>query len=534
MTPSYRHSQPDVSGAVRSLLASRGLSLAEIARQSRLHFPRSRLFRIPPNFYDALRHPSFSPSLHQLFALSVLTGYRFSDWLHLSGFSFDDASGLQPLWPRYQTTELDARVYDSGATVAWCKEAGPVFFGTALTPLSRWLSGKVILPLDSLSSKIDPTFRYFKIGSRDAYAFPDLLPGSIVRVDRRVPAEPFVDREYSEQILAIEHSRGVVCSRLRSTGRGRVVLCSRQLPYAPIEFTLGAEARILGSVDMEIRRLASPETPVVSPAAGRLWKPGTLKTDAFTGRVGEWLRSARLQSGLSFREASVRTGAVARMLGHPNYFCAASTLSDLEARDIFPRHIHKLISLSAVYSLSMAELARRGGLRLEETGQEAMPDRWKYSGRLRLRNPSLRPSRFLKAVEGECEEIPFFLRQVLPSALGLANLSIRDFFWAGFTGNFKHPYLKNSVFLVVNRKSKTPVASLSSPVWAQPLYVLELRDGSRLCAACSLQNGTLVVRPCATAAGNLLRLRNRDDAEVVGRVVAVARRLDSPNRAAAI
>jgi hypothetical protein len=104
-------------------------------------------------------------------------------------------------------------------------------------------------------------------------------------------------------------------------------------------------------------------------------------------------------------------------------------------------------------------------------------------------------------------------------------VSVRDLFWAGATAELLHPYLKGAAFLAVNRKSKTPTPSLASPVWAQPLYVLELRGGKRLCAACSLQEGTLLVRPCATAAGDLLRLRHRAEAEVLGKVVAIVRRL---------
>ena len=72
MSPSFRHSPSSSSGTIRAILASRGLSLAEISRQSRVRFAGNHLFRIPPNFYDAFRHTSFSPSLHQLFGLSVL------------------------------------------------------------------------------------------------------------------------------------------------------------------------------------------------------------------------------------------------------------------------------------------------------------------------------------------------------------------------------------------------------------------------------------------------------------------------------
>jgi len=242
--------------------------------------------------------------------------------------------------------------------------------------------------------------------------------------------------------------------------------------------------------------------------------------------VGEENCRARIQSGLSFREASKRTAEIARILQHPNYFCAPGALSDLEARDLFPRHVHKLISLSAVYCLSIAGLASLVGLQLEHAGQEAMPDDWKQAS-LRQEQEVPQPSGFLKAVQDTFEEVPYFLRGALPAVLGLPNLSVRDLFWAGATQGVTHPYLRNCVFLAVNRRDKTPTQSLSSPVWAQPLYVLETRDGKRLCAACSLQNGTLVVRPCTSIYGDLVRLRSRVDAEVIGRVMATVRLLRS-------
>ena len=93
-------------------------------------------------------------------------------------------------------------------------------------------------------------------------------------------------------------------------------------------------------------------------------------------------------------------------------------------------------------------------------------------------------------------------------------------------GLLTHPYLKHSLFLAVNRKSKNPAPSLSLPVWAQPLYVLERRNGDLFCAACTLQNGTLLIRPCTATSGNVLRLRNRIDAEFLGKVVAVVRRVN--------
>jgi hypothetical protein len=525
MPPLSRPSPNTVLTVIRSILSSRSLSLAEISRQSRSRFPANSQFWIPSNFYDALHHLSFSPSLHQLFSLSALTGYRLIDWLFVFGFSFDAAARFQAAWPRYQTVELDSRVYDTDVEVSWYQETPGIALGDELTPLNRWLSGKTMQRLDTLADSTTPTFRYLKIGTGDAYAYPELLPESVVRVNSRIPAKSLLQEPDSECILAIEHGRGIICSRFRSSGPGRIILCSKQLPYAPVEMTLGTEARILGVVDVEIRNLAYRGAPAVSSSAARHWTPTSLRRSEGHGRIGDCLRQARVRSRLSFHEASERTREIARVLNHTNYFCAASALSDMEASDLFPRHIHKLISLSAVYCLPVAELAALAGLPSDSAGREKMPEQLiKVRGR-RSENFPESVSPFLRAAENRFEEIPFFLRGALPALLGLPNLSVRDLFWAGATAHLTHPYLQNAAFLAVNRKSKTPAPSLSSPVWAQPLYLLELRDGSRLCAACTLQNGTLLIRPCTTPVPQLMRLRNRSDVEVLGRVAALVRRV---------
>jgi transcriptional regulator with XRE-family HTH domain len=526
MRTSSRRTPAHLSNAIRSILSSRGLSLAEISRQSHVRFSGNPLFWITPNFYDALHHVSFTPSLHQLFALSVLTSYRLADWLRLFRFSFDAAARFQASWPRSQTVELDARVYDPNAEISWFEEARRIDLGEDLTSLNLWLSGKTSQPLETLTGRADSRFRYLKIGTDDAYAYPDLLPESIVRVDPRIPAEHWLSENRPDCILAIEHSRGITCSRLRASGQGRAILCSGEIPYAPVEVNLGTEARILGVVDLEIRRLDYRGTPAVSSYAARHWLPAVLDRPAANGKIGDRLRRARVRSGLSFHEASNRTREIARTLNHSHYFCAASALSDMEAGDLFPRHIHKLISLSAVYCLSVGELAGLAGLFLESAGQEPMPEEWIRIPKTQSPLVPRTRSRFLRAVEDRFEEIPLFLRSALPTLLGLPNPSVRDLFWAGATAHLSHPYLKNAAFLAVNRKSKTPAPSLFSPVWAQPLYILELRDGRQLCAACTLQNGTLLVRRCTTNARSLVRLRNHVEVEVLGRVVAVVRRLE--------
>lgn len=487
--PSKR--QLDVVRRVRALLTTRGVSLSELSQQTRQRFGGNRLFRIPRNFYDSLRRPSFTPRLHQVYALSVLTGYRLVDWLAVFGFSFDDAVMFQASRRRYRTVALDAKLYDPSVTVSWFEETGTPALGTTLTPLSQWLTGKSNRRLNSLSDKADVSFLYLKIGSRDAYAFPDLLPGSIVRVDVRISSTGALAEDTTRPILAIQSENGIVCGRVRWLRSDRIVLCSRQLAYAPTEFKLGTEARILGRVDIELRSAEPRQLPEVQPS----WRQIPLRTAQHATRIGELLRRARPRSGVSFREASQHTAEIARTLRNPLYFCAPGALSDFEVREELPRHIHKLISLSAAYCLSITDLLTAAGLPFEKAGRMPMPGHPKHGATRESPAAEERPSPFLKAVEDEFEEVPFFLRSALPELCGLPRLSIRDFFWTGDTSSQEHPYFKGAAFFVVNRRSKIPVPSPSSPAWAQPLYVLELKGGKRLCAACRLEGTILTVRP---------------------------------------
>jgi hypothetical protein len=135
-------------------------------------------------------------------------------------------------------------------------------------------------------------------------------------------------------------------------------------------------------------------------------------------------------------------------------------------------------------------------------------------------------SKCLQEIERRFHNLPYFLHRAMPAFFGIPDLSIRDVFWSGGVERFVQPYLDGAAFLVVDRRKKKPRSSLSCPKWAQPLYVFLQRDGRYLCGSCSRLNGVLMIRPCVAGMPKLLRLRNRTDAEVVGQVVGIVRRLE--------
>ena len=161
-------------------------------------------------------------------------------------------------------------------------------------------------------------------------AFPELLPGSIVRVNPKLTAEALkqVTAERSAHLFLIQHDRGLNCCHVRVAGRGRIGTISNQLPYARMEFRVPDEARILGVADLEIRNLLAPRQPVSGKEPGETVEPGY----AFSPNVsfGHLLRRARIEMGLSFRAAAAESRALADAMGDERYFTASGSLSDYE------------------------------------------------------------------------------------------------------------------------------------------------------------------------------------------------------------
>jgi len=507
---------------IRRLLEARGLSLADVSRSSKSAPSHRHFSHIPHNLYDAIRKRRFSPSLQQLAALSALSDYRFVDWLELFGLRLDEISRFQLTFPAPCTVLLESRIFQTPLYLPSFREVAPFHPSEALTPLSNWLATTGVSRVTFPSSSERQSFLFVKIGLRDALAFPDLLPGSVVRVSR-VSCDSALERKPSERLVLVQHGRRFTCARIQAAAANRIVLCPTQLPFAPMEFELKRQAVILGTADLEFRPLASFKRPEV-PTSRERHQPEV--TPPFLQNAGQLIRQARQCSGLSFREASARTRLMARILADARYSCAASSLSDYETEERAPRHLHKLMSICAVYFASVEEILQAAGISLPDLGQFTMPpdilgDNKASSSFATEPMPSV----FLGELKRRFREAPYFLLGALPSLFGLPGLSVRDIFWCGVNSSFVHPSLIGAIFLVVDRRKKRTRALPSCPAWAQPLYVFLRREGSYFCGSCSQASGILNIRPVTAGLPRLLRLRNRSEAEVIGQVAGVVRQL---------
>jgi hypothetical protein len=473
--------------------------------------------RIPRNFYQDLRTTTFSPDIFQVFALSAISGYRLADWLRLFGFPFEQIPRLQLSIPAKRTILLDSVRLLEHSQSQWIFDfRRPT---ELVYPLGRLIWANPIHLSTSVHQPQVERYLYARIGLQDAFAFPDFLPGSIVRIDTRDPERllPFRNGETSRAFFLIEHALGLVCCRLSRTTSRRVVLHTSELNYAQIPFDLEREARIRGVVDLEIRQLTHSKSPEVPAAFQNFWKPEHPETVERVRGLGRWIRAARLRSGFTFREASAQTAVVVELLRDARYFIASGSLSDYETNDAPPRHIHKVLSLCVVYSLEFHALLEKVGLPLAQAGHDPLPDP------STPRAPGLSTSVSLKALVQNLEGLPHFLTSSLPEITGLVEPSIRDIFWLDGKHVLFHPYLRGALFIAVDRRMKRPRPLRHVAISGQPLYLLLKRDGSYLCGRCSLEGRTLIVHTFSNSFVEPTRFQSHVDAEIVGQIVSVVR-----------
>jgi len=521
----------DLAARLKAILASRGLTLHQVSQTAEDLYGKHSPFFLPHNLYYELGLHTFTPSLHQLFALSRITNYKLADWLYVFGFDLGDITRLEALLPSKHTVLLDPSLDDPNCWIPWFESKTNNAPLPGVVPMTRLLEYSIPSRVSGLSEIHIHNFLYARLGRLDLFAFPDLLPGSIVRINPNWQGLLQIGQKISDQFFLIEHSRGLCCCRLQSCRANTLIPISTQLPYPQIELRTPEEVSVLGFIDAEIRPVPTLESADVPESLSEHWRPEILVPPR--RKFGPLLRDARRKRCLSFRETSALSRQIASFLGDEHYFASPGSLSDYETLDMPPRHIHKAITLCAIYGLEWSMLLKSVNLPLENAGTEPMCDGL-LDRRLPLRGERNATARktsgaFLNHLLTEWEnEVPLFLRGSLGVLSGLSHISLHDVFWIGESQSPLPTTRNNNLLAIVNRRKKTPMHWRSRPLWQQPMYVLLRRDGEYGCEFCSLENGALVLHSYNQGYHRSERLRNRHDAEVIGQVVTLARKLTCP------
>jgi len=528
----------DIAGRVRQVLSTRSLSLYQVSRRSAEAFGSSSPYHIPDSFYSSLRFPAASPSIHQIVALCTISGYRLSDWLAVFGFRLDDIPRLGLLLPCRRTTLLDSSVYDDEQWFPWFGDRAGSSQSSAITPLAQILEPAEPVRARHLLTLNVRHFLYAKVGTEDVSAFPDLAPGSIARIDpldaSHLPST--LSHAPSKSIFLIERGSLLHCGRVRRIRGDQVALCSTVFPFGELEFTLGRTGRILGVVDAEIRPVAQQPPPTATVRIRVTRKTNVTESSNAPMRLGRLIQIGRMRTGLSFREAAATSRRVAALLGDNAYYTSPGTLSDFESLSTPPRHIQKILSLCILYSIGFWDFARAAALKLDGLGNDSMPDelcdrprphpfRSSEPPSVSRVRPGSQSTNFVRVFLEQWKEIPVFLATALGEISGLDRLSLLDVFWVGGERNAIHPHLVGASLVTVNRRLKKAIRSLPRTPPEDPMYLIVERDGTYLCGSCTIEQGTLAVRRYAERHQSPVQIERHSDAEIIGRVTAILRRL---------
>ena len=129
----------DLAERVRSILRSKHLTLSKVSLLSAAPSGRSSRYFLPHTLYHEFRLGTFSPSLHQVFALSQVSGYRFFDWLRVLGCDLEDIPRLQVLLPSKRTMLLDSSLVDPDARFPWFRNRPRGASAPPIAPLGQLL-----------------------------------------------------------------------------------------------------------------------------------------------------------------------------------------------------------------------------------------------------------------------------------------------------------------------------------------------------------------------------------------------------------
>lgn len=512
---------------IRSILAARGFTLHQVARESeRLYGPESP-FSIPHTLYHSLSNsPSFGPSLPQTCALSRITGYRLEDWLVALGIDLGLLAALQAALP-FRRTRLMDPAFDRISCLAGGFEelrVDPDPLGVVpLAQLVCWVPG----PQPPNRRQDARQALFARIGCEDAFGFPEVLPGSIVRLNPTAasPGTPTAQNE-RPGLLLVEYDRGLWCGRFHVSGNGILHAAAPELAYAPVTLRCPQEARILGRVDMEIRWMRHFHRPDVPAELAGYRRPGTIEPAASS--PGVLICRARLKAGLTLGEASRLSRRVAEALRDERYAIAQSTLSEYEVRNGPPRHLEKVLALCLIYGIRLIDFIVAGGCAAEHLGRVPIPGDLIAANSRTPRLPPPGPpgaGAFSGSVLRRFGPIPWFLGSYVAGLSGIPRPSLRDFFWLSVDQPYLPAYTGGCLVVLVDRRTKHPMRIPELPAWFQPSYVLLLRGGGYRCACCSLEDETLLLCPGTESGHAPEAYRAGQDAEVVGRIVALTRQI---------
>jgi transcriptional regulator with XRE-family HTH domain len=248
--------------------------------------------------------------------------------------------------------------------------------------------------------------------------------------------------------------------------------------------------------------------------------------------AGQQLRGIRERLGLTLRDVEAASSAIAERHGNSEFSISLARLSEIETKGITPS-IFRVYSLSAIYRVDHRDLFALYGIEWDSIGPDLMTADIRKTHRTNVldsankvnlpiaMDPGFDPRRTanLGRMIQKWGTVPTsFLRQFADTKHTYAYLGSEDF--------TMYPLLLPGSFLQIDEKQTEVINEGWRSEYERPIYFVETRE-SFICSWCNLQDRSqLVIQPHPLSPVSARILRTPQEAEVIGRVVAVAMRLD--------
>lgn len=490
--------------AFRRLLEETGIGMTELSRRSEGVYRGAGNYVIPHNLMHLIEAHGSMPHLHQVIAISAITGRSLPDCLSVFGVDLRGLWTLQAQLHEGRTVLIPDAPYASEIDIqGWPSDSE----SRETTRLSS-LTGRHFLPRTALAHR-PPAFRYCRMGRDDADAMPLLAPGSIVRVDvtRRVPETRVGGVAIAATpIYLVDLGTCLVCRHVVRLDSHSVLLVAPSRTCEPIECRVPSEGTIVGQIDIELRSVTRGR-PLPGQRIGGAVKMGRpLSLGGARQPVGATLHAARRRLGMQLRDLHQATEAVASTCGSGRYAIAIGSLSGLEAGDRLPRQIEKVFSLACVYNMDFFELMDLTDVKYDR----AALSRWSHAD-----DGGAPP------VGENAGVLPRSVPEYLNPYLDVAPIAPRDVYLVGSSMRVFHPVLERAVALVV---SANRVENARDRDAGRSLHLLQTRSGHFLCGAYVRRRHTTTLIPEASMAVPSFSVSNCDLDEL-GIVTTVLRRL---------
>lgn len=248
--------------------------------------------------------------------------------------------------------------------------------------------------------------------------------------------------------------------------------------------------------------------------------------------AGLELKRVREQLGISTTQVEETSNRIAEQEKNKEFRISTARLSQIENEGSVPS-IFKLYSLSVIYRVRFTDLLRHLGLDLSK-----VPAHLRLSPPLETQPAEVElpeansvitfPVRFDPSFDRQATQ---FLNQVvevwgeIPLAL-LERLNPRRRLYAyvGLSDRRMSPLIRPGSFVVINDQQTEVLQTGWAHEFDRPIYFVELRQGYR-CCWCQQEGSSLMLIPHPLSGYKIETFPCPDEAEVIGRVTAVAMRI---------